>query len=157
MDKPIAMPLKEYLLRIMSVRTNIPEKTIEAVMTHQFEGVVKAMETPQIHSIEVSGFGKFIFNHKKALKKWGDFVVRKGELENTLKEDLTEQKRKATEAKLKIVSLWLEKSKPKIDGIKAYFRRLEEQADTSGGSEDIDRGDLREETEDMSGMPTVLS
>jgi len=127
MDKPIAMPVKDYLLRIMSVRTNIPEKTIEAIMKHQFDGVLQAMQTSGIHSIEVSGFGKFLFNSKKAIKKWNDLLVKKEVLEKTLLEDLTEQKRKSTELKIKEVTDWIEKSKPKIDGVTANTRGLEEQ------------------------------
>jgi hypothetical protein len=65
MDKPIAMPVKEYLLRILSVRNNIPLKTVEAVINHQLDGVVEA--TKKNASVEISGFGKILFNHRKAI------------------------------------------------------------------------------------------
>ena len=36
-DKPMSMSVKDYLLRLMSIRGNISEKTLEAVVNHQFE------------------------------------------------------------------------------------------------------------------------
>ena len=68
-DKPMSMSVKDYLLRLMSIRGNISEKTLEAVVNHQFESAQKAMQVPDEFSVELSGFGKLFFNYKKAKKK----------------------------------------------------------------------------------------
>lgn len=67
MGKPMSMSVKEYLIRTLAVKLAINEKTIEAVVNHQFQSANEAMDLN--HSIEISGFGKFMFNEKKALKK----------------------------------------------------------------------------------------
>lgn len=67
MSKPMSMSVKEYLIRTLAVKLAVNEKTIEAVVNHQFQSANEAMDLN--HSIEISGFGKFMFNEKKALKK----------------------------------------------------------------------------------------
>lgn len=67
MGKPMSMSVKEYLIRTLAIKLAINEKTIEAVVNHQFQSANEAMDLN--HSIEISGFGKFMFNEKKALKK----------------------------------------------------------------------------------------
>lgn len=69
MDKPLSMSVKEYIMRKQSIRTNIPLKTIEIVIDNQFKSAYEAVKTNSNVSIEISGFGKFIYNPKKALKK----------------------------------------------------------------------------------------
>jgi len=66
MDKPQSMSVKDYIMRVQSVRTNTPLKIIEAVVDFQFEDANKALSLPNVHSIEISGFAKFSFNMKKA-------------------------------------------------------------------------------------------
>lgn len=63
----MSMSVKEYLIRTLAVKLAVNEKTIEAVVNHQFQSANEAMDLN--HSIEISGFGKFMFNEKKALKK----------------------------------------------------------------------------------------
>jgi len=150
MDKPISMSVKDYLVRIMSVRTKIPEKTIEAVIAHQFEDVQKAMQIPGINSIEVSGFGKFIFNINKAKKKWGNVVEKRAVLVEELKDpDLTESKKKSNELKIEYYEKFLNALKPKIDGARKDNRRVEEQVDTTKGDEGDDRESVTEQDADM--------
>jgi nucleoid DNA-binding protein len=67
MGKPMSMSVKEYLIRTLAVKLAVNEKTIEAVVNHQFQSANEAMDLN--HSVEISGFGKFMFNEKKALKK----------------------------------------------------------------------------------------
>ena len=67
MEKPITMSIKEFIIRSMSTTLMIPEKTINTVIDHQFLGVSSAMK--KHNSIEISGFGKFLFNLKKIEKK----------------------------------------------------------------------------------------
>ena len=67
MSKPASMSDKEYLIRTLAVKLALNEKTIEAVVNHQFQSANEAMGTN--HSIELSGFGKFVYNLKKAKTK----------------------------------------------------------------------------------------
>lgn len=67
MDKPNSMSVKDYIIRKQSLRTNTPIKTIEAVIDNQFKCAYEALRTNS--SAEISGFGKFLFNRSKALKK----------------------------------------------------------------------------------------
>ena len=74
--------MKDYLVRTLAVKLRIPEKTLDAVISHQFQSANDAMLTNK--SIEISGFGKLIFNKKKAEKKMVDLLRIKGHLENKL-------------------------------------------------------------------------
>lgn len=157
MDKPISMSVKDYLLRIMSVRTNIPLKTIEAVVEHQYNGVLEAMAKKDINSVEVSGFGKFLFNKKKSVKKWNNNLARKAAYEEELKNpELSEQKRKGVEERIRILEDWCEKSKDKIDGAKSDLGRVEKQTPPCAGYEADDRRNIPEEDYDLPILPTVL-
>jgi nucleoid DNA-binding protein len=66
-NKPKSMSHKEYLVRALSVKLAISEKTVETVINHQFQSANEAMDTN--HSLELSGFGRILFNNKKAIKK----------------------------------------------------------------------------------------
>lgn len=66
-NKPKSMSHKEYLVRALSVKLAMSEKTIEAVVNHQFQSANEAMDVN--HSLELSGFGRIVFNNKKAIKK----------------------------------------------------------------------------------------
>jgi len=43
------------------------EKIVDTVVSHQFQSANEAMTCN--HTVEISGFAKFIFNEKKAAKK----------------------------------------------------------------------------------------
>lgn len=116
MDKPMSMSVKDYLIRILSARTNTPVKIIEAVVTHQMNGMNKAMQTPGIHSIEMSGFAKFIFNHKKAKKKFDKNLSKEKLFTDILnKPDLTDKQKSSYTLKLENTIKWMEEIKPKIE------------------------------------------
>ena len=74
MDKPVSLSLKSWIIRKMSVNMMIKESVIETVVNHQFESAFLAMEKND--SIEISGFCKFYFNRKKAIKKLEKMVVQ---------------------------------------------------------------------------------
>jgi len=74
-DKPISLSVKDYLIRKMAVKLMTPEKTIDAVIMHQFQSANEA--TSQHKSVEISGFGKFFFNDKKAHKTMEKFLSQK--------------------------------------------------------------------------------
>ena len=107
MDKPKSLSVKDFLIRKMSVKLLIPEYTIEAIVTHQFQGALKAMTTNK--SIEISGFGKFLFNEKRALKKLEKFYSLQKEHENTLANNYSPQKIEGIKTKLKNLTTDIEK------------------------------------------------
>ena len=92
MDKPISMSVKDYLIRLMSVKMMLSEKTIEAVVNHQFQSANVALQ--ENNSLEISGFGKFYFNQKKAQKRM-EKMLSKAELfaKQAADESLSEQRR----------------------------------------------------------------
>lgn len=63
----MALTVKDLLIRTTAVRLAIPERIVESVVTHQFSSAATAMDTNK--SVEISGFGKFMFNEKKALSR----------------------------------------------------------------------------------------
>jgi len=113
MDKPISMSVKDYVIRLMSVRTNIPVKTIETVVNNQFEEANKALKDND--SIEISGFGKWLFNYKKALKQQEKNHSKARLFSEKLKDEtLTEQKKASWQLKLDNTLKQIEVLKPKI-------------------------------------------
>lgn len=67
-DKPISMPVKNFLIRKLAINMLTEERVIEAVVNHQFTSALSATQNNK--EIEISGFGKFFFNEKKAASKY---------------------------------------------------------------------------------------
>lgn len=113
MDKPISMSVKDYLIRLMSVKMMLSEKTIESVVNHQFQSANEAMRVN--NSLEISGFGKFYFNHKKAQKRM-EKMLSKAEMfeKNATDEKLSEQRRNSAALKLANTLAGIEVLKPKL-------------------------------------------
>ena len=86
------MSVKDYLVRTLAVKILTSEKTIEAVINHQFQSANEAMDLH--NSIEISGFGKFFFNDKKAVKRVNALTAKKLALENTLADDTSSEQKK---------------------------------------------------------------
>ena len=104
----------------------IPEKTIDAVVTHQFDS---ANDAVNIHkSVEISGFGKFYFNEKKAFAQYNKLLAIKKAYQRMLTEDISEAKRTTVEFKLKIVESSIKTLKPKINEFKSDSRGMEESS-----------------------------
>ncbi len=84
MDKPVSTSVKDFLIRKMMVDLAIPQSTISLVIDHQFSGALQAMQKND--SVEISGFGKFLFKtpiaykYLKNLEKMFDLCSK--ELEN---------------------------------------------------------------------------
>jgi nucleoid DNA-binding protein len=108
------MSAKDYILRILSVDMAIPEKTLNAVITHQFQSAYEAMDLNK--SLEVSGFGKFMFNDKKAIKKMASLQSRLErytlELENN---SLTEANRAKITEIIRVINKQIVQLKPKLN------------------------------------------
>lgn len=113
MDKPISMSVKDYLIRLMSVKMMLSEKTIEAVVNHQFQSANVALQ--ENNSLEISGFGKFYFNQKKAQKRM-EKMLSKAELfaKQAADESLSEQRRNSAAVKLANTVAAIEVLKPKL-------------------------------------------
>jgi hypothetical protein len=92
----------------------ISEKTIDAVVTHQFDSANDALNVNK--SVEISGFGKFFFNNKKAVTQYNKLLNIKRTYENALAdENISDTKRNALELKMQIVESSIKTLKPKID------------------------------------------
>lgn len=126
MDKPRSLSMKDYLVRTLAVKLRIPEKTLDAVISHQFSSANEAMLGAK--SIEISGFGKFLFNQKKAEKKMVDLLRMKGHLEK--KVNTPEQDTASNRTKLESVISAIEVLKPKIITYESVsdLRGMEEQS-----------------------------
>jgi hypothetical protein len=129
MDKPISMSVKDYLVRTLAVKMMISEKTIETVVNHQFQSANEAMDTN--NSIEISGFGKFYFNEKKAQKRLTDLNRKKNlMLEFIASAETSEQKKRSSQVTLEKTEALINLLKSKItyeDQLLSDLRGLEEQ------------------------------
>ena len=114
MKKPPSMSVKEWIIKKMAISMVIPEKTIDAVVIHQFDSANDALEVHD--SIEISGFGKFYFNQKKAQGQYDKYARIKQSYENLLADDsISEKKRHSTEQKLISILNDIKILKPKIN------------------------------------------
>lgn len=113
MDKPISLSVKDYLIRKMSVKMMLPEKTIDAVISHQFSSANEALATNK--SVEIAGFGKFYFNDGKAKKKLAKMLYQKEFFERALlEEDITPKRRQNLQTKLVNIQLAIDVLKPRV-------------------------------------------
>jgi nucleoid DNA-binding protein len=138
MDKPLSLSVKDFLIRKMAVKLLTSEKTIEAVVNHQFTSANNALL--KHNSLELSGFGKLLFNTKKARKKFEKMLAQKEALQKQLVNPEVSEKRKETaKAKLDSLEIAIEILKPKIDARPQQdLRGMEEQLDSPLPSENID-------------------
>lgn len=59
--------VNKVLIRTTAVKLAINEKLIQKIVDYQFQSAYEAMKVH--HTIELCGFGKFVFNNNKAKKK----------------------------------------------------------------------------------------
>ena len=128
MDKPISMSVKDYLIRTLAVKMLTSEKTIEAVVNHQFQSANEAMDTN--NSLEISGFGKFYFNEKKAKKRLSDLYGKRDAMAKIVAdESLSEQRRNRSKVTLEKTEVSINLLKPKVtyeDQLLPSVRGMEE-------------------------------
>lgn len=99
MDKPMSMSVRDFLIRTLAVKMMVSEKTIEKVIDHQFSSANQAMNVND--SVEISGFGKFFFNKKKAIKKIAALNAKIGAMEKIIvNPETTEQRKKSAQVTL---------------------------------------------------------
>ena len=131
MDKPISMSVKDYLIRMMAVKTMTSEKTIEAIVNHQFQSANDAMHVH--NSLEISGFGKFFFNTKKAERKMEKLLSKKQAFERIVSSPTeSEQRKKSASNKLDNTLMGIEALTSKLNNHEPVpdIRGVEEQADS---------------------------
>lgn len=138
-DKPISISVKDYLIRKMAPKMMLSEKTIESVINHQFQSANEALF--QHKSVEISGFGKFFFNEKKAHKTMEKFLSQEALFEKMVNDEtLPEAKRQLAQLKLQAAQEGIKDLKPRIYDSVSNLRGLEEQPVASQGVEENDKG-----------------
>ena len=135
-NKPISMSVKDWIIRKMSVKMMMSEKTLETIINHQFQSANEALT--QHKSLEISGFGKFFFNEKKAHKTMEKFLSQKALFEKRVADEtLPEAKRKSAAIKLQMAIDGIRDLKPKIyETNVSNLRGVEEQPDSAQGVEE---------------------
>jgi nucleoid DNA-binding protein len=114
MDKPINLSMRDYLVRTLAVKMMVSEKVIDTVVAHQFSEANEALRHNE--SIEISGFGKFFFNKKKAIKKMEIMHRQREALERQLSNpETTEHRRRIAEQKISSLTANIEQLKPRIN------------------------------------------
>jgi nucleoid DNA-binding protein len=112
-DKPQSMSVREWITRKLAQEVMIPEKTIRQVIAHQFDSAYEALNTN--NSIEISGFGKFFYNKKKAVKEKEWLLGKKDAYEKVLdSETATEKERLKAERDIRQIN----------DSVKAIENKL---------------------------------
>ena len=113
MNKPTTMSVKEYIIKRMSISLVISEKMIDQVVQHQFDSANDALNTND--TVEISGFGKFFFNTKKANTHYNKLLEMKQAYENILADtSITEKRRHSIEQRMITVLSDIKMLKPKI-------------------------------------------
>ena len=133
-DKPVSLSIKDYLIRKMAVKMMVSEKTIEAVVNHQFQSAHEALAKHK--SLEISGFGKFLFNTKKAQKLLEKLESQERLFaERMVDENLPEAKRKSSALKYEMACYGVRDLKPRLYECVTDLRGVEEQPASPEGVE----------------------
>lgn len=105
-------PIKYTLVMKLSKELNIPESVIDAVIAHEMESAKVAMN--DANSIELSGFGRFYFNEKRARKKLQKCLEIKGHYERIIQEMDDPGKRTSYQLRLQILMAQITLIKTKL-------------------------------------------
>jgi nucleoid DNA-binding protein len=114
----MSLPIKEQIIKKLAINRVakdklVSEKDIEAVITHQYDSAYQA--TFLHNTIEISGFGKFIFSQKKGNKELTSLqAVEKNLLTMLDNTELSTNERRKTDLKLKTVQTNIKQLKPKL-------------------------------------------
>lgn len=127
--KPKSLSVKDFLIRKMSIKLNMSEQIIEKIISHQFQSASEAMVINK--SVEISGFGKFFFNDKKAVTRMKRNISKKEVFTAIMNNEAeTDRRRKSAETKLKDTLKDIEILKPKVNEFITDIRGLEESFDS---------------------------
>jgi nucleoid DNA-binding protein len=98
-DKPESMSVRDWITKKVAMSTNIPENIIKRVISHNYDTAYEA--TKFNDSIEISGFGKFYYNKRKAEKEIEHCIKQKNTYEKRLQKGCsTEKERQQAENKV---------------------------------------------------------
>lgn len=107
------MPLKEYLVKKLSLKLNVSERIIDAVITNQFSTAFQA--TSHHNTIEISGFGTFIFSNVKANKQMAKYLSQRAMYEAEISNPLNSQEKiNKSVIRLATINKNIEHLKPKL-------------------------------------------
>lgn len=144
-NKPVSLSVKDWIIRKLAPKMLLGEKTIEAVINHQFQEANIALSKHK--SLEISGFGKFFFNDGKAVRQMAKHESQVALFTKKLMDEtLTEQKRKSYELKLQIAKDCIRDLKPRMYAF-TDLRGVEEQFAAPREAED---SDIRDESKTIS-------
>lgn len=144
-NKPVSLSVKDWIIRKLAPKMLLGEKTIEAVINHQFQEANIALSKHK--SLEISGFGKFFFNEGKAIRQMAKYESQLALFTKKLEDEtLTEQKRKSYELKLQIAKDCIRDLKPRMYAF-TDLRGMEEQPSAPREAED---SDIRDESKTIS-------
>lgn len=127
-EKPSSMSMKSFLIRKLSVKLLTEEHVVEAVVHHQFASALKA--TSQFDEIEISGFGKLLFNRNKAFRKYEKELSKMSVFQKLLSQSPSPARKASLENKLNTTIQTAVALKEKLntsDEYSAHLRRMEEQ------------------------------
>jgi len=110
--------VKNFLIRKMSTGMNVPEKIITSVIDHQFVTLIENM--PTCNSLELSGFGKFMFLKKKAPKTMLRYMKEKEGIVSSL-DTLDEHARKRAEIKISKIQVIMKALNQKLQSYENQF------------------------------------
>ena len=122
----MSMPLKEWLIKKLSQKLNTPEKLIDLVISDQFTSAFRATSTH--NSIELSGFGKFVFNIKKAHAQMAKYDSQMNVFSGLLSRAITPQEIAVANLKISIVQKNIDHLKTKLHEPKTDIRGVEESS-----------------------------
>lgn len=98
-EKPSYISFKDWTVKQMALSSNVSERTIHNIITHEFTALSEAMFANE--TLEVSGWGKFIFLRNKAIKKVTRLHLLKKTYQNTVdNSEETDLRRKNAEYKI---------------------------------------------------------
>jgi nucleoid DNA-binding protein len=123
--KPESMSVREWLVKTTSKVLVLDEQIVNSVVMHQFDSATDAINLN--NSVEISGFGKFLFNKTKAQKKMIKLLSQKKMYEENLEDDSFSVLRKTNiKKRLYTTDLNIKHLKPKLDEIKPNSGGVEE-------------------------------
>lgn len=127
-NKPPSMSIKEFLVKKIAINKvcdkMISEKTIDTIISHQFDSANVATATN--NSIEISGFGKFVFNEKRGVKLMQKYTEQVEYYSKMLSSELTEAERRNAEMRLESINNNVKALKPKLNEPSTNNRGMEE-------------------------------
>lgn len=157
-DKPISLPIKDYLVRKTSVKKMLPENIVSAIIDDAFKGANEA--TQSNNEVEISGLGKFMLSEKKAKDGLESMTKIKAAYLIKLQTETDEIKRKnllkrvaSADETIEYLERKLEKSNDKRI---SDNRRMEESSNTPKETETVNKGSIGSEDGNLQGMSIEL-